>query len=328
MKDIVIFLWLIIFLIGLLFLYRFYLFIRSIRFEKRIANYTILKEEDNSLSIFEKIVFSFNNLCIKLAIFLKKSKIFKSYGKKYYSNSIHKDEYYILASKIVSGISLGFICLLLSILFIIDEIFLITIGGILVGYLIPDMIISIHKSRNKRRISNDLVKVLTIMNHAFMAGKSIVQAIETVADEMDGPLHYEFYKMKTDLMFGLDLETVFERLYERVPLDDIKYLTTSLIVFNKTGGNIITIFKLIEKNYYTRMELRKELAATTSSARLVYKLLIILPIFMIVVITLLNPSYFIILFTNILGILLLISIIIIYIMYIIIIKKLLKIEYK
>lgn len=327
MKDIVIFLWMILFLIGLLFFYRFCLWIRSIRLEKRIVNYTVLNQEQ-SLSVFDKIESRFHSICKQLAKTFTKCKMFQSYSKSYYSNGIYQDGYLILASKFILGIGFGFFSLLISILFSLEEIFFITIGGILIGYLIPDIMISIHKIKNKRRVEKDLVKALTIMNHSFMAGKSIMQAIETVAEEIDGPLHYEFYKMKTELMFGLDLETVLERFYERMPLDDIRYLTTSLIVFNKTGGNIVTIFRLIEKNYYTRMELKKELEATTASARLVYRLLMILPIFMVVVITFLDSSYFMILFTNILGILLLIGILIIYIVYILIIKKLLKIEYK
>lgn len=327
MKDIVIFLWMILFLIALLFFYRFCLWIRSIRLEKRIVNYTILNQ-DFSLSLFDQIETWFHNLCKKLAKKLARYKIFQSYSKNYYSNGIYQDGYLILANKLILGTSLGFLFLLISILFSLEEIFLVTTCGILIGYLIPDIIISIRKIINKKRVEKDLVKAITIMNHSFIAGKSIMQAIETVKEEMDGPLHYEFYKMKTELMFGLDLETVLERFYERMPLDDIQYFTTSLIVFNKTGGNIVTIFKLMEKNYYTRMELKKELEATTASARLVYRLLTILPIFMVIVITILNPSYFMILFTNILGILLLIAIMIIYIVYIVIIKKLLKIEYK
>ena len=328
MKDIVIFLWMIIFLVGLLLLYRFCLFIRSIKLEKRIENYTLDKDDLTDLSVSESIELWFNKTSIKLAKSLRKNKIFSSYSKNYYSNGINKDGYLILANKIILEFILGIFSLLIAILFFLEEVLLITISGLLIGYLIPDIIISINKARNKKRISNDLVKVLSIMNHAFMSGKSIIQAIEVVSNEIDGPLRYEFQKMKMDLKFGLDLENVFERFYERVPLDDIRYLTTSLIVFNKTGGNIVTIFKIIEKNYYTRRELKKELESTTSSARLVYRLLTILPVFMVVIITLLSPSYFMILFTNMIGILILIIIVILYIMYILIIKKLLKIEYK
>ena len=327
MKDIVIFIWMIVFLIVLLLLYRFFLFIKTIKLEKRIDNYALDKEDFNDLAIGEKIELWFNNLSLKLAISLKKNKLFTSYDKDYNTFGIHRDGYYILANKIILAIGLGIISFLIGMLFFFDLVLLITGFGILIGYLLPDLIFRVTRIKNKKRISNDLVKVLSIMNHAFRSGKSIIQAIEVVSLEMDGPLRYEFKKMKMDLKFGLDLDTVFERFYERVPLDDVRYLTTSLIVFNKTGGNIITIFKLIEKNYYTRMELKKELDANTSSAKLVYRLLTFLPIFMVILITVLNPSYFNILFTNLLGILILISIITIYIVYILIIKKLLKIEF-
>lgn len=325
MKDIIMFLWIGIFVLVLFLLYRFCLFIRSIYFEKRVSNYTV-DSLDRDLSIFDSIEFNFNKLCKKIARYLEKKKTFSSYAKRYYDYK--NGGYYFIVLKLLTGVSLFVLSLVISILLSLSEGILISTCGLLIGYYIPDIYYYFYKKQKEKIISKDLIKVITLMNHSFQSGKSIVQAIEVVANEIDGPLKKEFLKMKMDLTFGLDFETVFKRFYERVPLEDVKYLTTSLIVFNKTGGNIVTIFKLIEKNFYTRQELKKELESTTSSARLIFQLLTFLPLFMVVLISMLTPDYFMVLFTNVLGILLLICIVIIYIGYILIIKKLLKIEYK
>ena len=53
--------------------------------------------------------------------------------------------------------------------------------------------------------------------------------------------------MDNDIEYGLEIEEVFKRFNERVDLAEVKYITTSLTILNKTGGNIIDVFSSIEK---------------------------------------------------------------------------------
>lgn len=327
MKDLGLLLWMILILLVLILLYRIYLFIKVIRLEKRLSKYTV-NLNNNSNSLFDRIMNIFSNICRKLAKVLRKSKIFSNYKDKYNYSFFKGDSYNILSLKIVCGLIIMLITLIISILMFSNYILYKIVLAFLIGYFIPDTYFKIKKRYIEKTYSDDLIKVLTLMNHSFQAGKSLIQAITIISNEMNTPLGKEFKKVKMDLEFGLDLESAFNRLYKRVPLDDIKYLTTSLVVFNQTGGNIITIFKLIEKNFYTRKQLEHELNSTTASARLIYRLLTIMPLFLIIIITIFSPEYFIILFKNIFGILVIFTIIVLYISYIIIIKKLMKIEYK
>ena len=62
----------------------------------------------------------------------------------------------------------------------------------------------------------------------------------------------EFDIIAKDLNYGLDLTTVFSRFYDRVKVDEIKYITSSLSLLNKTGGNIVSVFNMIEKHFYDK----------------------------------------------------------------------------
>ena len=81
------------------------------------------------------------------------------------------------------------------------------------------------------------------MNNSFKAGSNVTKAVETVIDELDGPIKDEFRKIYIDINYGLSLDVVFNRFYERVKLEDAQYLTSSLSLLNKTGGNIVKVFK-------------------------------------------------------------------------------------
>ena len=60
----------------------------------------------------------------------------------------------------------------------------------------------------------------------------------------------EFKKMYIDLTYGLELDVVFDRLSNRIKLDETKYMASSLVILNKTGGNIVKVFSSIERSFF------------------------------------------------------------------------------
>jgi tight adherence protein B len=136
----------------------------------------------------------------------------------------------------------------------------------------------------------------------------------------------EFKKISVEISLGLDIETAFKRFADRIKLSEAIYLTSSISVLNKTGGNIIKVFNSIEKTIFNRKKLENEFKALTSSSKLIMYVLIIVPIAFVIFISLINKDYFNVLFTNPLGIVLIIIMLIIYITYIIVVRKVMKIE--
>ena len=80
------------------------------------------------------------------------------------------------------------------------------------------------RSRRKKKIQDDLLKAVVIMNNSFKSGRNIMQAINTVEEELDGPIADEFKKISLDISYGLSIDTVFNRFYNRVGLEDAKYI--------------------------------------------------------------------------------------------------------
>ena len=164
------------------------------------------------------------------------------------------------------------------------------------------------------------------MNNSFKSGRNIMQAIETVKDELSGPIAEEFKKISLDISYGLSLDVVFNRFYNRVKIEDAKYIASSLTLLNKTGGNIVKVFSMIEQSFFEKKKLNDELDSLTASSRFMFKTLVALPIVFVVLISILNKDYFKPLITSALGFAILFIIVLIYIAYIIVIKKVLKVN--
>ena len=134
--------------------------------------------------------------------------------------------------------------------------------------------------------------------------------------------------MYVDLTYGLSLEVVFKRFESRVKLDDVKYITTSLTILNETGGDIVKVFESVEKTFFNNRKLDDELKNLTAASKLLYYVLLFIPIVFVLFIYLLDSTYFNPLFTGGLGYLIIALILLLYISYIVVIKKIMKVGMK
>ena len=164
------------------------------------------------------------------------------------------------------------------------------------------------------------------MNNAFKSGRSIYQAVELVSTELKGPISQEFKKIALEISYGLDIEVAFKRFAERIEIEEVAYLTASLSITNKTGGNIIRVFDSIEKTLFNRKKLKLELKSLTSSSKLIMYVLMLVPVFFVAIISILNSSYFLPLFSTPLGYALIGIMIIIYVTYIIIVRRIIRVR--
>ena len=194
------------------------------------------------------------------------------------------------------------------------------------GYVLPDILFITKYNLHRTRIENDLLQAIIIMNNAFKSGRSITQAIELVTKELDGPIAEEFKKMHLEISFGLSVDVVFKRFSERIQLEEVTYLTASLSILNKTGGNIIKVFDSIEKTLFNKKKLKLELLSLTGSSKIIVYMLIGIPILFVVFISMISPTYFVPLISTPIGWIITGLILIIYIVYIVCVQKIMKVR--
>lgn len=312
----------------------FYLILynNSLKLEKRISKYSIESIKNDSVSLFDLIYNEYKKLITYITKIFNKSVIIKKYASKYNKYITYENDKDIVAMDYVSN------KVLICILFILIIIFARIIEGIfpsfidifisaLLGFFSIDIYFKFYDYIKKKQIEQDLLNAIIIMNNAFRSGRSTMQAIEIVARELKGPISQEFKKMHLEISYGLSLDVVFERFSKRVESEEVSYITSSLSILNKTGGNIIKVFSSIEKMLFNKRKLKQEMKSLTSSANMISKILLIMPFVFVVVISLLNPTYFTPLFNTSLGNILLIVIVIIYILYAFIVNKIMKVRF-
>ena len=304
---------------------------KAIKREKRLGKFAIYSVVSQETSYFEKLENFIWKLIHKLGNLFKKSKVLSNYAKHYekyitYEQRDFKSGIDYVAMKFL--ISIGLVSLsVLTVMFQYIKVgFLFFVLVFLVGFFLPDLVLHLEYLKKRKQVGEDLLKAIIIMNNSFKSGRNIMQAIEIVKRELDGPIKDEFSKIYMDMTYGLSLEVVFNRFYERIRLEDAKYIASSLTLLNKTGGNIVKVFSSIEKTFYDKKKLRDELESMTASSVFVYRVLTVLPFAFVALISFLNPTYFLPLITTPIGLFVLFIILIIFMLYVVVIKKVLKVD--
>ncbi len=308
-------------------------FLRQVRISKlnkRINTYTITSD-DNRHNLFDILTNFYLNMRQKLSKSLEKSVFLKKYSLKY-EKYIDKNKPGIrnpmeyIATKFI----LSFLAIIILIISTVVQNESITFMKIFiaftVGFFALDVVLLSRGKMVEHQMKNDLLKAITIMNNSFKSGRSIVQTIKIVSDEIDGPLKEEFKKMHDDLEYGLEIEAVFQRFNSRVNLKEVKYITTSLAILNKTGGNIVDVFSSIEKTVFNNKKLEDELHNLSAASKTLYRILVFIPIVFTFLIYVLDASYFNPLITHPLGMAIIALIVVLYVVYIIIVKRIIKVK--
>lgn len=304
---------------------------KAIKREKRLGKFAIYSVVSQETSYFEKLENFIWKLIHKLGNLFKKSKVLSNYAKHYekyitYEQRDFRNGIDYVAMKFL--ISIGLVSLsVLTVMFQYIKVgFFFFVLVFLVGFFLPDLVLHLEYLKRRKQVGEDLLKAIIIMNNSFKSGRNIMQAIEIVKRELDGPIKDEFSKIYMDMTYGLSLEVVFNRFYERIKLEDARYIASSLTLLNKTGGNIVKVFSSIEKTFYDKKKLRDELESMTASSVFVYRVLTVLPFAFVALISFLNPTYFLPLITTPIGLFVLFIILIIFMLYVVVIKKVLKVD--
>ena len=298
---------------------------------KRISNYAIDPVKSDYYSYSDRILNSYYKFVKRMRPLINKSFYLKKSAKKY--------EKYISYDKhgIIEGYDFIITKFVIAIIFVVftafSQVFSSRVLGIFdfvincfIGYFILDVYLHFIYKRKQKQMATDLLRAVIVMNNAFKSGKSTLQAIKIASDELDGPLKDEFRKMYLDMKYGLSVDTVFERFARRVKLQEAVYVSSSLTVLNKTGGNIVEVFSSIERTLFDKKKLKEEMKNISSAPKIVVIILSIVPVLFIGVVYLLNPTYFNPLFSSTLGYIIIAIIVIMFIIYLITLLRTLKVD--
>ena len=165
----------------------------------------------------------------------------------------------------------------------------------------PIAYVSISRRRRLRRFEEHFPEALDLLNRAIRAGHAFTTGLGMIATEAPEPIAGEFRTTFEEQNFGLPLRDVLQNLCDRVPLIDVRFFVTALLIQKETGGNLSEILGNLSHVIRDRFRIYREVRVKSAHGRLTAGILIALPPVMVFSLRLVNPHYMNVLFQDVIG---------------------------
>lgn len=175
------------------------------------------------------------------------------------------------------------------------------IGVALAVGAVPVIYIVRVRRRRLRKFEESLPDAIDLFNRSMKAGHNIHAGLETIAEETFDPVRMEFRKVVEELALGAPIDETLHGLGHRVPLIDLKFFVTGLILQRQTGANMVQVLENLALLVRERLNLVAKIKAATGQQRLSALLLCILPAVVGLGFWILKPEYIQLLFTDDVG---------------------------
>jgi len=194
------------------------------------------------------------------------------------------------------------------------------VGAIPIGYLLN------RRSARLRVFEEFFPEALDLLSRALRAGHAFQAAMGMVAEEMKAPIGPEFKKTFDQQNFGLPLRDALLQLSERVPLLDVRFFVTAVLIQRDTGGNLSEILDNLAHVVRERFKVLRQVRVHTAHGRFTGFVLLALPAALGILLSMANPEHMRPLFQERIGQMMLIGAIVMQTIGFIWIRQVIKIE--
>jgi tight adherence protein B len=199
-------------------------------------------------------------------------------------------------------------------------------AAMLVGFLLPYSYASYRRTKRFEKFEELFPEAIDTLARAVRAGHAFTTAIEMIASEVAEPVCGEFRKLYEEQKFGMPVRDALVNLTERIPLVDVKFFVTAVMLQRETGGNLAEILDNLSYVIRERFKIQRQVRVYTAQGRLTMALLMGMPPVIVTVMLLVEPSFIHPLFADPIGHTLLVAGITLQTIGYFVIRKIIKIQ--
>ncbi|MFZ1939556.1 MAG: type II secretion system F family protein [Terracidiphilus sp.] len=159
----------------------------------------------------------------------------------------------------------------------VNSIPLAILAGVVLG-IAPLGWVLFKRSRRFAAFEKGLPEALDLMVSGLRAGHSLIAAMALVARECEEPIGPEFKVCFEEQNYGLEMKAALDNLMERVPLQDLKIVSSAIMIQKESGGNLAEVLDKASYIIRERFRLKKQIMVHTAQGRLTGLILACLPV--------------------------------------------------
>jgi tight adherence protein B len=141
------------------------------------------------------------------------------------------------------------------------------------------------------RFEEQFPDALEFISRAMRAGHAFSVSLEMLHQEFSDPLGGEFRRAFDEQNLGLPMEVALEKLGQRVPMIDVHFFVSAVLLQKRTGGNLAEILDKLAALIRERFKLRGQIRTISAQGRMSGLVLCMIPIVVGAIMFYVNPEH-------------------------------------
>jgi tight adherence protein B len=163
------------------------------------------------------------------------------------------------------------------------------LGGI--GAAVPYLFVLHKRSKRMSAFEEQLPEALDFLARSMRAGHAFSISLEMMSEEMPDPVGMEFRTLFNEQNLGAPIELALKNLTERVPLIDVRFFASAVMMQRQTGGNLSEILSRLAYVIRERFRLKGQVRAASAHGRMTAGILTAMPICTMFALLVVAPGY-------------------------------------
>jgi tight adherence protein B len=150
----------------------------------------------------------------------------------------------------------------------------------------------LHKrSKNFEEFEKQLPEALDFLSRSMRAGHGFSIAMELLASDSPDPLGSAFRRVANDMQLGSALDVALGKLSALVPLLDVRFFVSSVLLQQETGGNLSEVLGKLALIIRERFRLKGQVKAVSAHGRITGLVLVLMPVVVAIIMMITSPQY-------------------------------------
>ncbi len=195
------------------------------------------------------------------------------------------------------------------------------------GFGLPRFILSRMIKRRQAKFLVEFANAIDIIVRGIKSGLPLPDCLQIIATETPEPVKSEFIDLVEQQKVGVPLSRAFERMYERMPLQEVNFFAIVIAIQSQTGGNLAEALGNLSQVLRDRYRLQAKVKAFSAEAKASALIIGSLPPCVMLLVYITTPDYIGILLHEKLGNIMLIASAVWMLIGILVMRKMIDFDY-
>lgn len=171
-------------------------------------------------------------------------------------------------------------------------------GGFAAGMGLPRWVLGFLAKGRTKKFTEAFSDAIDIIVRGIKSGLPVHDCLKIIGKESPEPLGGEFRTLTENIAMGVPIDAALEKMYERMPTNELRFFAIVLGIQAKTGGNLAEALGNLSTVLRARKLMKEKIKALSAEAIASASIIGCLPPGVVILISVTSPAYMKPMFTD------------------------------